>query len=123
MIIDENVKTETEGLLNRLTNVALDVKPPVIELPSPGLDAVISIPPLDKLRSVNDPNTPLPSIESTIVLYEEVAPTIRVELIVVPPDKVISAVPNVSPVVRFDKSREPASEVKTEFEISVSPAS
>ena len=40
-----------------------------------------------------------------------------------PDKKVISAVPTVSPTLKFARSKEPSSEVKTEFSISVSPAS
>ena len=68
MTVDKNVITETEGLLNELLNVALEVNPPVVVLPSPGLVAVISIPPEDKFLRVNEPKVPLLSTERTIVL-------------------------------------------------------
>ena len=120
VIVDENVNTDVDGLTNKLLNVAFDVYPPVVVLPSPGLVAVISIP-LVRFWRVKDPNVPLLSTESTIVLQEDVAPTIKVELIVTPEVNVISAVPNVSPTFTLAKSNEPASDVNTEEAISVSP--
>ena len=48
---------------------------------------------------------------------------LQVELTDVPPVKVMSAVPIVSPTLIFVKSNDPASDVKTEVEISVSPGS
>ena len=89
---------------------------------SPGLVAVISIP-FVLLSNVKVPNVPELSTDKTIKPFVIEEPTIKVEFTVVPPVKVMSAVPRVSPTLIFDKFSEPASDVKTEVAISVSPTS
>ena len=97
--------------------------PEVVLLPSPGLTAVISIPPLERFFNVNDASVPLLSTDKTIVLKAELEPTISVEFTIVPLIKVIFAAPIVSPTLILSKSNAPSSEEKTELSISVSPAS
>ena len=50
-------------------------------------------------------------------------PTTKVVLTLFPERKIISAAPTVSPMFKFERLKEPSSDVKTEFKISVSPAS
>ena len=123
VIVDEKVNNETVGFKNKLWKVTFEVYPPVVLLPSPpGLAAVISIP-LVSFLSVNDPRVPVESRDKIIVLNDEVDPTTKIVLTLLPDRKFISAVPIVSPMFKFERSKEPASVVKTEFKISVSPAS
>ena len=64
-----------------------------------------------------------PLIDKIIVLYDEVAPTIKCVLTVMPDKNIMSAVPTVSPTLILERLKAPVSEIKTEFNISVSPAS
>ena len=92
----------------------------MVVLLSPGLVAEISIP-FVLFINVKVPNVPELSTDKTIIPFKIDEPITSVELTEVPPVKFIVAVPIVSPTLVLDKSKEPASEVKTELSISVSP--
>ena len=103
---------------NTSLKVTVDEFPPVVELLSPGLVAVMLTPPDDKFSISNA----LPK-ESDIVAVVPVNELTNRFVVYVPKPFVNEALPTLSPIIIDDIVKEPASVENIAFAISVSPAS
>ena len=118
VIVELKFSIPLVGLWNTLLNVTLDEFPPVNELLSPGLVAVILIPPPLKFSIENEfPN------ESEITAVVPVKELTYKLVLYVPRLLVNEADPILSPIAIDDIVNEPPSETNKALAISVSPAS